>query len=98
MKEESVDEAPRSSQLALLQLLEEVLPVGRSCHRPPNVVQQGERRTGDGPGRNGRILHGGLGVAARQGIRYDVQAPRPILHREVEAEKLANSLVLRNCR
>jgi len=37
-----------------------------------------------------------LYIPVRQSICHGVQTPRAVLHREVEAEELADPLVLRN--
>jgi hypothetical protein len=36
-----------------------------------------------------------LSIAAGEGVCYGVQAPQPVLHREVEAEEFVDPLVLR---
>jgi hypothetical protein len=58
-----------------------------------NLVKEGE----GGPGQSRRCARcdwGGLRVLARQGVNDRVEAPWPILHVKVEAEKLADPLVL----
>jgi hypothetical protein len=43
-----------------------------------------------------RVNSSNVGVMAGERIRHCVQTTRSVLHREIEAEELANPLVLRN--
>ena len=63
----------------------------------PNVVDEAEGRPGDGVKRR-CVVGAGLAVTAREGVGHGVEAPRAILHGEVEPEQLAEPLVLRDRR
>jgi len=91
MEEEPGVPAPRSREALALVLCG--LAVGGGSR--PNVVDEAERRPGDGVERR-CIVSIGLAVAAREGVGRGVEAPRTILHGEVEAEQLAEPLVLRD--
>jgi hypothetical protein len=69
--------------------------VGSGGHCPMNLVEEDE----GGPRQNydrccAQCGGGILSVPAGQGVSDRVEAPRPVLHVEVEAEKLADPLVL----
>jgi len=61
----------------------------------PNVVDEAEGRPGDGV-EHGCVVGAGLAVTAREGVGREVEAPRTVLHGEVEAEQLVELLVLRD--
>jgi len=83
--------APRGREALTLEL--SGLSVGGGSR--PNVVDEAEGRPGDGVERC-CVVGAGLAVAARKGVGRGVEAPRTILHGEVEAEQLAEPLVLRD--
>jgi hypothetical protein len=69
--------------------------VGSSGPYPANLIKEGEGR----PGQSrchccARCCWGGLRVLVRHGVGDRVEAPWPILHVKVEAEMLADPLVL----
>ena len=88
MEKQSVREAPRLLQVAGRELLRKKGGVvgRRSC--VVDVGEETERRPGaDAQGRPG-------GLATGQRVGHDVKTARPILDGEVEAEELADPLVL----
>jgi hypothetical protein len=69
--------------------------VGSGGHCPMNLVEEDEGGPRQNYGRCCAQCGGGiLSVPAGQGVSDRVEAPRPVLHVEVEAEKLADPLVL----
>ena len=89
MEEDPSVPAPRSREPLTLVL--GGLAVGGGSR--PNVIDEAEGRPGDGVERC-CVVGAGLAVAARKGVGRGVEAPRTILHGEVEAEQLAEPLVL----
>ena len=60
-----------------------------------DVVEEVEGRPGDGV-EPYSVIGAGLAVAAREGVGRGVEAPRAVLHGEVEAEQLAEPLMLQD--
>jgi len=90
--------APWRRQVSRVQAMQQLLRVrGVGCSAADRI-QEGEGRPRDGPGRARACcsVHS-LGVTPGQCVGHGVEAARAIFHREVEAEKLAEPLMLGNC-
>ena len=93
--EEPVVEVPRLRELAGPELLEELLAIGRSRCCPPDVIQEGKGRPGQGMNSHRHPLHGGRGpllcIPTRQSVHHgendglatDLGQPLDEVHRDV---------------
>jgi hypothetical protein len=99
VKEEAVVETPGRLELTGTQALQHLLCVRRPYCRLAHCIEECEGRArADAHGvqlRSGVL--GVLCVATRESVGHRVKPSRTVLHGEVEAEELADPLVLRHC-
>ena len=82
-------------QVTIAETLQEGLGVRGGGSGRPDVVDEGKGGHGHGARRRCATL---LGVAAGQSVGDCVETARPVFHLKVEAEELADPLVLGNSR